>query len=366
MRTALRRRRLAVLLAALLTGATLVLAACGGGGDEQDAEALLDRAFSRTVPSADVEIDAELAVDGLPGLEDPVSIRAAGPYVNSEKTLPKLDMDLDIEAQAGEAIQLGLLSTGRRVFVKFGGSYFEQPREQIAQANRRVARSRDGGGSLSELGLDPRAWVVEASVTGEEEVGGTTTEHVEGKLDVRAVVTDLNDLVKQSAGAVAGSGQTPRSLKPRDIDRLVRSVTDPTFDVYVGKDDGILRRISLRLDLTVPEDGRADVNGVTGASIKFAAELGDIGGDQRVQAPRTSSPISVLTSQLGGLGGLAQGLTGGGTAAPDAGGGAAPDPSTEGDGGTGEGTDFDRYGQCLEQARPDDSDAIARCAQLVN
>jgi len=359
MRTALRRGPVAVLLIAILASLALVLAACGGGGDEQDAEALLDRTFGRTVPSADVEIDAELEVEGLPGFDDPIRIRAAGPYVNSEKTLPKLDMDLDIEAQAGEAIQLGLLSTGRRVFVKFGGTYFEQPPEQIAQANRRVARSRDGGGSLSELGLHPRTWVVDASVAGEEEIDGTTTEHVEGKLDVKALVTDLNDLVKQSAGAVSGSGQAPEPLKPRDIERLARSVKNPSFDVYVGKDDGVLRRISLRLDVTVPEDDQADVDGVTGASIKFAAELGDIGGDQQVKAPRTSSPISVLTSQLGGLGGLVQGLSGAGgtTSTPDAGGAPAP-----------EGVDdyFDSYGECVDQTSPDDRDAIARCAQLVD
>jgi hypothetical protein len=343
----------------MLTGVALLLAACGGGGDEQDAEALLDRAFSRTVPSANVEIDAELEVEGLPGFDDPISINAAGPYVNSDKTLPKLDMDVDIAAQAGEAIQLGLLSTGRRVFVKFGGSYFEQPPAQIAQANRRLARDRKGGGSLSELGLDPRSWVVDASVAGEEEIDGTTTEHVKGELDVEAVVTDLNDLVKQSAGAVSGSGQTPQQLDRRGIERLASSVTDPTFDVYVGKDDGILRRVSLRLDLTVPEDDQADVNGVTGASIKFAAELSDIGGDQQVKAPRTSSPISVLTSQLGGLGGLAEGLTGGSgtTAAPNTDGAPAPEGAED---------YFDRYGKCLDQTSPDDRDAIARCAQLVN
>jgi hypothetical protein len=364
MGTALRRGRLAVLLTAVLTSFTFALGACGGGGDEQDAEALLDRAFAQAVPSADVDIDAELEIEGLEGFEDPLEISASGPYISAEGTLPKLDMDIEIAGQgAGGALQSGLLSTGRRVFLKFGGSYFEQPAAQVAQANRRLRRNGDGdGGSLSDLGLDPRSWVVDASIEGEEEVGGTKTEHVKGRLDVAAVVNDLNDLVEQSAGAVTGSKDAPQPLKKDDIERLAGSVENPTFDVYVGKDDGIVRRISLRLDLSVPEDDRADVGGVTGASISLAAELSDVGGDQVVRAPRTSSPISVLNSQLGGLAGLASGLTG------DGGGAAAPDTETTqpDSGGAGDAEGFERYGQCVEQARPDDVDAIARCAQLVD
>jgi hypothetical protein len=365
---AVRHRRAGVLLALIATGLALVLGSCGGGGEESDAEALLDRAFRQSVPSADVKIDAELAVDGLEGFEEPIVIRASGPYVDSKKTLPKLDMDLEISGQGSGAVQTGLLSTGRRVFLKFGGTHFEQPAEQVAQANRRLARDRGkDGGSFADLGLNARDWVVDASVEGEEEVGGTTTEHVSGKLDVEALVGDLNDLIRESGQALAGDG-APKPLKAADVERLSNAVEDPTFDVYVGKDDNVVRRISLRLDIEVPEDDRADVGGATGASIRFSAELSDVGGDQRVRAPRTSQPISVLTSQLGGLTGLAGGLSGsegGDTTTPSAppADGTTTSPS---DGAPADADAFERYGECLEQARPDDATAIERCAQLVN
>lgn len=351
---------------------TLPLAACGGGGDEQDAEALLDRAFSQPVPSADVEIDAELEVDGLQGLEDPLRIRASGPYVRERDELPQLDMDLEIGTPgAGQAIQAGILSTGDRVFLKFGGVYFEQSQAQVAAANRRLARNRsDGDGSLSDLGLDARGWIVDASVAGEEEIGGVTVEHVEGTLDVEALLNDLNGLVKRSTGAL-GSGDTPQPLGKDDIERLSSSVDDPSFDVYIGKDDDVVRRISLNVDVEVPEGQRADVNGITGASVQLSAELSDIGGDQQVEAPRVSRPISDLSRQLGGLGALAGlGSPDGTTTTPDpstgesglSDGGATTDGTTT-DGSTSD--DFERYGQCLEQARPDDAQAIARCSQLV-
>jgi hypothetical protein len=364
-RTALRQPTTVVLLAALLLALALSLAACGGddgndGGGDQDAEALLDKAFSEPVASADVDIDLQLDVEGVDGMEDPLRIRATGPYVRSEKSLPKLDLDVALEAQgAGQAIQSGILSTGDRVFLKFGGAFYEQPAEQVARTNRRLARESGDGGSFSDLGLDARKWIDDAQLEGEEQIGGVTTEHVSGTLDVEAALTDINGLVKQSAGALGEAGDAARPLRAKEIDRLAKSVSDPTFDVYIGKDDDIVRRVSLRIDVDVPEGQRADVGGVTGAAIRFSAQLGDVGGDQQVEAPRSARPLSDLTSQLGNLGAIAGGLTGGGdstttTPAPEAGGGDAPALD-----------DFERYANCLDAADPNDAAAIADCRALL-
>ncbi len=321
--------------------ASLTLGACSSGGGEsggdEDASALLDKAFSKPVDSADVDIDAQLDIEGRPGFEDPVRIRATGPYVRSEKSLPQLDLDVSIEAQgAGQAIQAGVLSTGDRLFVEFGGAFYEQSPEQVARTNRRLAsEDGDGSGTLRDLGIDARKWVTDAQVEGEEEIGGVTTEHVKGTLDVKAALTDLDGLVKRSADTLANAGQAAKPIGKQGIERLANSVDNPSFDVYVGKDDGIVRRISLRIDVEVPEQDRKRVGGVTDAAIRFSAQLDDVGGDQQVEAPRSSRPLSDLTSQLGSLGNLTGGL---------------------GD---------ERYSKCLDAADPNDSAAIAACRALL-
>lgn len=366
-RTALRQPWTAVLLAALLLALPLMLGACAsggdGGGDDEDAQALLDRAFDEPVPSADVDLDLQLDVEGLPGFEDPLRIGATGPYVRAEKSLPKLDLDIALEAQgAGQAIEAGLLSTGDRVFLKFGGAFYEQPADQVARTNRQLARQGNGGGSFSDLGLDARKWIVDARIDGEEEIGGVATEHVAGTLDVEAALTDLNGLVKRSAGALGEAGEAARPLGREEIERLAKSVDDPTFDVYVGKDDDIVRRVSLRIDVDVPERDRKDVGGITGASIRLTAQLDDVGGDQRVQAPRSARPLSELTSQIGSF----DALTGGGldgdgdatTTAPDATDGGGEDGGAALD-------DFERYGDCLDAADPNDDAAISSCRALL-
>ncbi len=369
-RTPLRQPWTAILLATALLLAAVALGACsseggGDGGSDADARQLLEKAFATPVPSATLDADLKFDVQGLAGFDDPLRVRASGPYVRSEKSLPKLDLDVAVEAQgAGQAIELGALSTGDRVFVEFAGTYYEQPAEEVAATNRRLARDDgEGGGTLADFGLDASKWVVDARIEGEEEIGGVTTEHVTGTLDVEAALTDLNKLVKESAGSLGEAGQAARPLGRKEIERLAGSVEDPTFDVYVGKDDDVVRRIALTVDVDVPEQDRKDVGGMTGAAIAFSAQLDDVGGDQKVSAPRSSQPLSALTSQIGSLDALAGGLGGlgaGDTTTPAP----APAPGGNGDSATGL-DDFERYAECLDAANPDDATAIADCRALL-
>jgi hypothetical protein len=345
-----------------------LLAGCGGGKSEEDVEALLDRAFKQSIKSADVKIDAELRIDGLAGFERPVRLEAGGPYIGGDKQLPKADIDLKIGVQdAGQTVSTGFLSTGDRAFVKFGGEFYEQPRADVARANRELAKS--GGndrGSLRDLGLNPRAWVVDAEGEEDEEVAGVETEHVSAKLDVRRLFGDLNKLAKRSAGAVGGaSPNIPNPLSASDLDQLAEVVENPTFDVYVGKEDDVIRRVSGNLKIKVPEEDRQQVSGISGGTLRFSVELAKVNGDQTVEVPEKSRPIADLTKQLRGAGALGA-LGGSGTnpqdpPAADPGTSTAPVPES---GGAGVET-FQEYAECLDKSRPDDDAARARCAELL-
>ena len=339
------RRLLAVLLAFASVAA---FAGCGGEESEQDVEGLLDRAFRQSVKSADVKVDARLDVKGLQGLDGPVRLEASGVYIAAEGTLPKVDVDLRFGSQeAGQAVESGFLSTGDRAFLKFGGEFYEQPAEDVARANRELSGRRgDGGkGALADLGLDLRSWVIEGTAQGEDEVSGVATEHVSARLDVRSVFADLNKLAERSGDAIGGVAPgTPQALTDRQLDQLNEVVKDPAFDVYVGKDDHVIRRVSATLEVTVPEADRERFNGIEGGSLRISIELSDVNGDQTVEAPADSRPIEDLSTQLGGFGVLGgQGL-GGGT----------PDPEQE-----------RLYSECLDQAPPQDTAALRRCNMLL-
>src|SRR5262245_66447644 len=77
----LRRVRRALLA---LLFAALALSSCGGGDDKENVQSLLDKAFSNSIKSADLKVDASVQLKGSPGLGKPVLSTAAGPARSSE------------------------------------------------------------------------------------------------------------------------------------------------------------------------------------------------------------------------------------------------------------------------------------------
>jgi hypothetical protein len=350
-----RVHRLGSLLVLLLGAWTL--ASCGGGGDDRESvENLLDKAFSTPIHSADLELEAQIDLKGL--LEDPIKIDAEGPFRTNEGKLPSADIELRVGSGGGQTISSGVLTTGDRVFVKFQDVYYEQPPAQVAKTNAAIARrSKQGGQSLSELGLDPRSWIAEAEDKGDTRAAGADTHHVSGTLDVERLMSNINDFVSNSASALGSKRKSTPRLTKRDIRELAGSVEDPSFDVYIGKTDDTIRRVAARIDFSIPEDDREGLGGLTGGTITFSVELRNVNGNQKIEAPAHSTPLSKLTKSLGG----ALGALGAGTATPD-------DSGSGSDSGTGDNGDseqFQSYAKCLDKAKSNDTEALQRCADLL-
>ncbi len=350
------RRALFVLLFA-----ALALASCGGGDDKEDVQDVLDRAFSTSMKSADLKVDASVQLKGSPGLDKPVRITATGPFRTNEGKLPSVDIELKVGTDGGgQTVTTGFLSTGDRAFVKFQDVYYEQPASQVAKANRSIAQNKDERGSLKGLGLDPRSWLGEAKDEGEEEVGGVKTRHVSGTLDVEAVMRNLNQFVRKSGGALGdATGQTaPKPLSEEDIRKVADVVKDPTFNIYVGEEDDIIRRVAGKIQFDVPEANRESLGGIESGSFEFEVEFTDVNGDQTIEAPAHARPIESLTRSLGGTPGL------GGVVTEEGGGSTPANPNDAPSGGPGS-EQFQAYAECLDKARPEDTEALQRCAELL-
>jgi hypothetical protein len=345
------RRALFVLLFAALT-----LASCGGSDDKEDVQDLLDKAFSSSMQSADLKVDASVQLKGSPSLDKPLRIRATGPFRTNKGKLPSVDIELKVGTDGGgQTITTGFLSTGDRAFVKFQDVYYEQPASQVAKANRSIAKSQGKRGSLRSLGLDPRSWLAEAKIEGEDEIAGVKTRHVSGKLDVEAVMRNLNEFVRKSGTALGGAtgSAPPKPLSDADIRQVGEVVRDPTFHVYVGEDDDIIRRVSGKIEFDVPEESRESLGGIQSGSIEFEVEFSNVNGDQEIEAPAHARPISTLTRSLG-VGGTLPGLGGGSGSTPT-----VPDNVNP------EAEDFQQYKECLDKARPEDTEALQTCAELL-
>lgn len=351
-----RQRTTAVVLAALSLFVGLAATGCGGDeaeGSGEDAKALIDKAFSTPIRSANVKLDAELQLDVPGASRPPLQFRAKGPFVANGRKLPELDLDVTIGAKGqGQSLEGGLRSTGDRLFIKFGGEYFEQPKARVDAANRDLARQQRGGRSL----VDPGAWITGARMEGDETVAGVDSRHATLRIDVRRMLGDLNEIARKGVSWAGGRG--PQPLSRQRLDETAESLKDPTFDTYVGKEDETIHRISGNVALSVPA-ARRKAGQISGGSLRFTLELSDTNGTQQVDEPARSRPISELSRQLGGaaaLGALGRGQGGTPGDAP----GTQDTPQGSGVG-TSDPDAIRRYIVCLDRSSPGDDAARERC-----
>lgn len=371
------RSRLALLAAALIALASvLALSACGGD-DEETVQTTLDEAFTQPIGSADVALNVDLQLEGSEQFTEPIQVQLSGPFRSAEADqLPQFDWDLGLSGTGETQIPpIGLISTGDNFFVDVQGSAYEAGEDIVSQALAQQPEEEQQG--LAALGIDPREWIVDGQDEGQEDVAGVTTNHVSGSVDVPRLLADLNEVAQSAESPVAG--QPTPTLTEEQIAQVEEVVGDPTFDVFVGADDGILRRMTANMDFTVPEELQAQATGLTGGSLDLSIEFANVGGDQEITAPTDARPLSDLAEQFGGLvpGGAGQipGLPapdgGGGGAAPSPDGGQLPGGEQPGGGqapggaSSPEAQQFQEYGECLQDADPQDQAALQECNELL-
>jgi hypothetical protein len=301
---------------------------------------VLDRAFKHRIDSANLKLQLDINVKRDTPTQ-PIRFQATGPFQANGRKLPSANLNVAAGSPGGQTVATGFLSTGNRLFVKFQDVYYEQPRAVVDQTNRNFRNKSSRSTSPTTLGLHPRSWLKDAKREGGAQVAGVATEHVSGKLDVTNVVRDFNRFLLRSGGAIgSAAGQAvPPTLTDADIKRIVSFVKDPSFDVYVGKRDGILRRISGQVQLHVPDNASSPVRGLKGGTIQFSVEFDDVNGHQRIEAPASARPLAELQQFLGG-------------ASPPPTGAVSPDA-------------LKKYSKCLDKAKPGDTDAIQRCTRLL-
>lgn len=355
MLTRLRRLGLPILL--VLVGA-LALASCGEGSSE-DAKATLDKAFSTPIGSADVSLDIEVKLDGVEQLKDPIRLKLTGPYkTNGGKKLPSFDWDLSLQA-GGQTFSAGAVSSGDNAWVLFQDQAYEVGEDLVKQANEQLAKGDKGDNkTFADFGIDPRSWLKDPEEEGEEDVAGVKTTHISSGLDVGKLLEDINKAIGEAGNQLGG--QTPSKLTEEQKNAVEDVIEDPSFDVYVGKEDDKVRRLSGRLEFSVPEKDRQAASGLEGGSLTFEIEFANVGSAKPIQPPENAKPIAELGEALEGLG-----LGGLGGVNPPSSQGEGESGSSGSGSGSAEAQQFQEYTKCLEDADPSDTAAIQKCADIL-
>jgi hypothetical protein len=347
-------RTFRTLLVLALALAASILAACGGGSSS-DVKSTLDKAFSTPIKSARIDLEVTLALDGVKSLNGPVKLSVQGPYeTGGNQTIPKANWDIAASA-SGQNFSAGFISTGDNAWVGFQGQNYEVGTQAVAQINQQIkqAAGKNKNKGLSQFGIDPRNWLKDAKDEGTDKVAGVDTNHVSAALDVGRFLDDLNAVVKKAGGTTGAAAQ----ITPQQKKEVQDVVKNPRFDVYVGKSDNVIRRLSADLSFTVPGNKQTQLGGLKSGTLSFSIEFADVGKPQTITPPQNAKPLSELTTQLGGLGGVLGGATGSsGSGSSGSGSSSSSGPSPKA---------LQAYSKCLQKANPSKPAELQKCANLL-
>lgn len=344
----------AALLAALVV-AVAGLAACGPFGGSKSAKEIVDNTFSgekKEVNSG--KFSVSLKADNVKGLTElpdgSADAELSGAFDNggNSKKFPKLDLSLTLKAGKTN-ISAGLITTETKAFVSYQSTPYEVPEQLFGlvksgyeqaqrQQTQKKEKSKSANPGLDELGIKPRAWLTGLKKGEDTQVGGTDTYTVTGTVDVAKLAKDLSEIADKAPGGLSGlssqlgkgQGKLGKSLDKDTIEKTINeSVKSVEFTLNSGKDDEILRRMSLKIAFEVPRKFQKDLGGLQSGDIGFNVELAELNQPQAVKEPAGAKPLQELLTKLGldkqaeqlgalsGLGGV-----------PGAEGGTTPSPST--------------------------------------
>jgi hypothetical protein len=343
----------------LLAVLALGLVACGGddndGADSStDVNQLLEETFSgeKQIDSGKVDFSLELEVQGGSAQQGPVRLDLSGPFqTEGDGRLPQFQLEATFEG-GGQSLNAGATSTGDAAYVAFQGTDYEVSgpvfrQFKAAYEEAQQQGQQQQGQSLATLGIDPRKWLTDPQNAGDSEVGGTETIKITGGVDVNALLDDVNNALDRARSlGIQGAEDLPEQLSEEQKQQVADAVENLKVEIDTGKDDKILRRMQVTLDLTAPEG--ADVGGAESASVVLDLQLIDLNEDQEISAPSDPQPFDQLLQQLGGLG-----L-----------GGAAGSGSGSGGGGGASAESLEEYTQCIQQAG-EDTAAQRECSELL-
>ena len=295
-----------------LLAALALLAGCGGDDapsaeESADAQALLEKAFSKQVDSADLKLDMKADLEGLDQLKGPVSVSLSGPFKSSgEDQLPVLDWDLKAKF-AGQTIDAGMVVTEDNAYVSFRGQDYEVGEQVFEQLKSSFAKQRKQAGgqqSLKQFGIDPTDWLKDPEVEDGQDIGGDSTRKISGDVDAEKVVEDVLGALRSPAlrRQLESQGQAVPQVNEADVEKVTDAIEDVRFEVNVDE-DGVARRMFAEVEFKVPED--ADAGDLEGGKVSFEFVLEKVGIDPEIEAPSNAQPLGVLLGQLGLGGGLA-------------------------------------------------------------
>ena len=160
-------------------------------------------------------------------------------------------------------------------YLQVDGRWYE-----LSDAQYKRVFTPDKGASVVEaLGFDPRRWMRDPKLETTAKVGGVDANHLSGAVDADAALNDL--------GLYEGA-TTPEAK--RVVATIKAAAKHGRMDVFAGKEDGILRKVSVTAQ-TDPAKGSQ-----VRSTLSFTMALDKVNEPVTIEAPKNALPASSIAT----------------------------------------------------------------------
>jgi|SRR5919201_1958413 hypothetical protein len=262
-------KRLALALAAL----ALLAGACGSGRESAQQILADTSANLGKIKSGDLAMELTFSAKG--GKQAGFSLE--GPFALHAGRLPDAQLDYTQNAGGRTATQT-FISTGDKAYVRIRGTTYELPEATANEVRSTVGTT----GGLQVIDLS--SWMRDPTLHDGGEVGGADTDRIDAKLNVPAAVSGLMAIASQFGGTTG-----PGALSGASAEQVERAVHNATISVWTGKDDRLLRKVEMTLELSPAASEQ--IKSVIGAGAHFVLAISNPNEKVSVQRPANAKPF---------------------------------------------------------------------------
>jgi len=155
---------------------------------------------------------------------------------------------------------------------------------RLDEAQVEDLRATDDADGAGLEGLRLSEWLADPRVASGGRLDGVAVDRITGKVDV---VPALNDLLGLAVQLGASDDTAPLALEGEGAERVRRAVQGAEVEIVTGREDRLVRRIDLSIDLEpTAEDAIRDALGdLAGVRLALQLEVSDVNDPIDVDAP---------------------------------------------------------------------------------
>ncbi len=314
-------RRAPFIATSLVTAA--VVAGCGGGTPKPAAQGtgsaaahrLLVQAFDGQdkIKSGVIELALQITPSGSTSITKPIELAFGGPFMDTGVgKLPESDFTIAISAQ-GHRGALQVISAAGKGFITVNGQSYKMPAASFKKlesgfgslassgaSSGNSGSAKSAKGAFAALGIKPLDWLVRPQIVGTAMLGGVKTTRVRAGVNATAMLHDFSKLIGDTSkfGVSSTSGSLPHSISPATQRRIARALGSPSFNVWTGSADKLIRKLTLTASIPVTGQTRTELGGMRSASVTLDFEYRDLNQPQTISAPTSTKPYSVFRTEV--------------------------------------------------------------------